>query len=263
MKLLIEYGGEDILTQVNNKHKKPLQLLITASWYGDEEQKRANIEKASFLIDKGIELQIGGEYSIGGLFNNNTNEERQDEIYQRWDDNVLPTLEQVMAQPRNQPLPILQALIVKEAPPHIIKSAVSTFTDSINTTDSFDKYPIDVAVGHGLSWDDGLEEIVKAFASAQQTTPFNICTKHGVQWENGTRIVLENIHDNVDIILEAADTSTGLFPFMVAAAGRCGNEPNYAYDFDSIFHLIKSRPLVVRQIGEEKQLSRKRKRSSS
>ncbi len=290
LKMLIEYGGGDIITQVSNRHKTPLQFLITeSSPYGDdEEEKRAKIEKASFLINKGIELQIGGEYSFGGLFNNNTNEEEvQDEeiddeedwdesdeedwddieedqgIYKYWDDNVLPTLEQVMVQPRNRPLPILQALIVNKAPPRIIKSAVNTFAESISTRDSFgNKYPIDIAINHNLSWDEGMNEIIGTFATAQQTTPFNICTKHGVQWENGTKIILEN-DDNVDI-LEAADTSTGLFPFMVAAVGRCGNEPNYAYDFDSIFQLIKSRPLVVRQmkIGEEKQLSGKRKRSS-
>ncbi len=247
VKVLIEYGGGDIITQINNWNETPLQVLITDYWSRDEERKRAGIEKASFLINKGIELQIGGEYSIGGIFNNNTNEEEvRDGIYKYWDDRVLPTLEQVMAQPHNRHLPILQALIVNKAPPRVIKSAINTFTDSINTRDSFDKYPIDVAVEHGLSWDDGMEKIVGAFALAQQTTPLNVCIKHGVQWENGTKIVLEN-DDNVDI-LEIADTSTALYPFMAAAVGHS----NTMYDIDSIFHLIKLRPLLVKQFSAEK-----------
>ncbi len=259
--LQIEYGGEDIITQVDNYHKTPLQFLITQSWSTDDDkEKRAEIEKTSFLINKGIELQIGGEYSIGGLFNNNSNEEVRDGIYKYWDERVLTALEPVMTQPNSRHLPILQSLIVNKAPLHIIKSTLDTFSASINTTDSFDKYPIDVAVEHGLSWDDGMEQIVESFALSQQTTLLNVCTKHGVQWENGTKIVLES-DDDVDI-LETADTSTGLFPFMVAAVGHCGNESNHGYDIDSVFQLIKSRPLAVRQIGEEKQLSGKRKRSS-
>ncbi len=260
LKLLIEYGGGDIITQVDIQHKTPLQLLITASWDGGEEQKRAKIvEKASFLINKGIELQIGGEYSIGGLFNKITGVVR-DEIYRYWDDKVLPTLELVMNQHRNRPLPILQALIVNEAPIRTIKNAVNAFTDSINVADSCNQYPIDIAVSCGLSWDDGLEAIVEAFASAQQTTPFNVCTKHGVQWENGTRIMLEN--SNVDV-LETVDTSTGLYPFMTAAVARRrngGEQENCCYDLDSIFHLIWSRPMVVKPFSIEIEFSRKRKR---
>ncbi len=131
LELLIDYGRGDVLTPVNNENKTPLQeLLITEHRWEDEEEKRADIEKASFLISKGIELQIGGGYSIGGLFNNNTNEEVRDEIYQRWDDRVLHALEQAMTQPRNQHLRILQALIAliaNKAPPRIIESAISTF----------------------------------------------------------------------------------------------------------------------------------------
>ncbi len=190
--LLIEYGGRDLFTQFDNEGKSPLQLLISKYWYGEKEQKKSFIEKASLLINKGIELRIGGQYSIGGLFICNTNQEVQDRIYEHWDDNVLPALEQVMDVPHNRHLPILQALIINKAPPRIVKSAADAFTDSINTKDNFDKYPIDVAVDHGLSWNDGLEQIVKAFASEQHTTPFNVCTKHGVQWENGIRNALEN-----------------------------------------------------------------------
>ncbi len=228
---------------MHDEGKMPLHVLVTQDWY-HRDQRRENV---SLLINKGIELQIGGQYSIGGLFICNTNQEVKDEIDGKWDVKLLPALEQVLAMPNNHHLPILQALIVNKAPPLIIKSAADAFTDSINTKDSFDKYPIDVAIDRELSWDHGMQKIVEAFVSEQQTTPLNICVKYGVQWENGTRNALEN--SGVDI-LETLDASTGLYPFMVAAAVGRDNEPNYGYDFDSIFHLIKSRPLVVRQFRE-------------
>ncbi len=102
--------------------------------------------------------------------------------------------------------------------------------------------------------DDGLEQIVEAFASVQQIAPLNVCTAHGVQWENGTRITLESMAD-IDI-LETADTSTGLYPFMIAAVGDGNNRCKY--DFDSVFELIKARPLVVQQFSADEESSRKR-----
>ncbi len=162
---------------------------------------------------------------------------------------VLPTLEQVMAQPRNrQHLPILQALIVNKASPRIIKSAINTFIDSINTRDSFGKLPIDVATEYGLSWDDGLKQIVEAMtssASAEHITPLNVCVKHGVQWENGTRIVLENTNSDEQVLLETPDASTGLYPFMMAAAVAVDGG-DYGYDLDTIFNLMKETPQLVK-----------------
>ncbi len=240
--LLIQRGGRDVLTQVDNEGKTPLHVIIRQYWRG-EEQKRALIEKVSFLINKGIELQIGGQHSFGGLFSHSVDQDVLNEIPERnWDENVLPALEQVMAQPHNRHLPILQAFIVNKAPSRIIKSAVNNFTNSINITDSLGKYPIDVAIDNNLSWDDGMEQIVEALASLQQTTPFNICLKHGVQWENGTRTVLES--NGMDVVSETVDTSTGLYPFMMAAA--VGGK-HYRYDLDSIFHLMKAFPHLVKR----------------
>ncbi len=258
--LLIQHGGRDILTQVEIEDKTPLHYLVTQKiWLvSDEDQFRSRVEKISYLIIKGTELQIGGEYSIGGLLSSdNTNQEVEDDIYNNWiwNGRVLPALEQVIAMPNNQRLPILQALIVNKAPAGIIASTVNTFTDSINTRDSFDKYPLDFAIDHGLSWDDGLEHIIGALASVQQTAVVNICAKYGIQWENGMKSALKN--SNVDI-LETADTLTGLYLFMVAAVGSC--EHGYEYDFDSVYHLIKSGPLVVRQFSADEEFSRKRKR---
>ena len=239
---------------VNNDGKTPLHALIT------KDNRRSAIDKASYLINKGIKLQVGGEYSIGGLFNSNTNQQVQDAIYEKCDEIVFPALEQVMALPHNHHQPILQALIINNAPPRIIKDLVNHFPDSINTLDSLNTYPIDTAVQHRLSWDDGMEQIVEAFATVQQTTPLNICARHGVQWENGTRNIFES--SDMDTI-ESVDVSTSLYLFMVAAV----DDKKYSYDLDSVFHLIKSTPKLVcvqqcSSADEEESLTKKRKRSS-
>ena len=75
-----------------------------------------------------------------------------------------------MALPNNQHQPILQALITNKALPHTIKDVVNCFTHSINTLESFNKYPIDTVFQHRLSWDDRMELIVNAFAAVQQVT---------------------------------------------------------------------------------------------
>ncbi len=248
--LLIQHGGQELIVEPDSGGDIPLQNLMGNNPNPNpEESRRSYVEKASYLINKGIQLQIGGQYSIGGLFPLGDRNDQcehdligHDLIYMTQVSNVPPTLEQVMAMPNNRHLPILQAMIVNKAPEYIIKSAVRTFVDSINTRDSFDKYPIHVAVEYGLSWDDGLEQIVEAFASAQQTAQFSVCIKYGVQWENGMRNILENSDVG---ILENADTVTGLYPFMTAAVGG----ENYGYDFDSVFHLIKSSPLLVKQFS--------------
>ena len=237
--LLIRHGGEDLLMQVDNKNMTILHSFITNKFYGyfaRIHRRRTIIERISLLINRSIELQVGGEYSIGGLFNPNTNQQVQDEIYDCWHEFVFPALDLVMA---NEQQPILQALIIHKAPPRIIKDLIDRSAHVINIVDSFDNYPIDVAVQHKLSWDDGMKQIVEAFTVVQQTTTLNLCARHGVQWENGIQKLLES--SDIDEI-DSVDASTSLYPFMVAAVGD-----NSSYDLDSVFHLIKSRPLLVQK----------------
>ena len=115
-----------------------------------------------------------------------------------------------MALPHNRYLPILQGLIINKAPPRIIKSTTHQLTASINTADSSGRYPIDVAIRHGLAWDGGMKELVE---------------------KSGTDL------------LEREDVTTGLLPFMAVAVG----EDKYSYDLNTVFHLIKKTPLLVRR----------------
>ena len=212
-------------------------------------------ENLSRLINKGIQFHIGGEYGIGGvLISPEPNKTIQDEIYRKWDKRVLPAMELVMALPHNQHLPLLHAVIINKAPPHVIKSTVRKFPESVNTTDSFGRLPIDVAVQRSLSWNNGMEEIITAFLSNQQpSVVFMVCIKNGLRWDDGMRSVVAGV--GMDDI-EREDEATCLYPFMLAGVGH----GKHGFDVGSIFHLIKRSPLLVRRYDEKDEYSKKKKR---
>merc|ERR1712045_46926 len=156
-----------------------------------------------------------------------------------------------MALPQHRHLPILQAAIINKAHPHIIKDMVNFFTQSVSTVDSLGQYPIDVAVQHRLSWDDGMKDIVEAFGSDQQFTPL-MCAKHGLSWEGGMMHILEDIEEND---MERKDEETGLYLFMLAAVGG-----QYNYDLGSVFHLIQASPRCLTSMFDEAGNTRKRRK---
>eukprot|EP00551_Chaetoceros_affinis_P008242 CAMPEP_0203667884 /NCGR_PEP_ID=MMETSP0090-20130426/4622_1 /ASSEMBLY_ACC=CAM_ASM_001088 /TAXON_ID=426623 /ORGANISM="Chaetoceros affinis, Strain CCMP159" /LENGTH=354 /DNA_ID=CAMNT_0050532163 /DNA_START=45 /DNA_END=1109 /DNA_ORIENTATION=- len=239
--LLVRQGGADLLMERDASDRTPLHLLITKDAYGEYVEGHVvdytpYRDIALLLINKGIQLHVGGEYGIGGLFNSHTrtnNEETKPsrDIYWHWDEVVFPVLERLMAQPNNRNQPILHALIMDNAYPCNIKECVNSFTGSVNTIDSLGRYPIDIAVRHGLAWDDGMQTIVGLFASTNRISALHVCAKHGVQWENGMKNVLGRSGRK---IVKRVDASTGLYPFMLAAVGG-----KYSYDLGSVYHLIK------------------------
>ncbi len=268
LNILTRQGGAEILSQKENTGKTPLQYLITDQHVHDCRLENMGLDSitinnASLLIDKGIQLQFGGEYGIGGLFSFRPNQEIQREIYQNWEIIVLPALEEVMSLTHNQHLPILQAVIINKAPPRIIKSTIQKFVESsINTRDGVGQLPIDVAVRHRLSWNDGTKELVEALLSTQESAEvFKMCIKNGLQWHHGMNVVVKDV--GIDDI-ERKDEETGLYPFMLAGVGH----GKRSYDLGSIFHLIKRSPRLVWRYNEndmeegegDNQFSRKRQR---
>jgi len=243
--LLIQHGGAQLLSHIDDHGRTPLHFLITrdAYVYGGGEDSKVFIDKASLLMNKGIQLRIGGEYDIGGLFSptTTTNQEIKDRIYHNWDRIVLPTLKNVMTIPHNQHLPILQAVIINDVPSKIIKATINQFTGSINTKDSSSRLPIDVAVHRRLSWDNGMKELIEAYLSLQEessTIIFMVCLKNGLGWENGMKVVVKRLDINV---IERQDGSTGLCPFMLAGVKQDKDD----YDLGSVFYLIRKSPRLV------------------
>ncbi len=172
------------------------------------------------LINKSIELQVGGEYSFGGLFDPNADQSMKDKIFScfNWNQLVLPVLQQVMADPRNYDQPILHAAIINKVPQSIIKDMITQFPYSIGKRDSLGRFPITVALQHKFRWEDGLlKEMVETFISNERaSTALSVCTKYGLQWDNGMKNVVGEIDDHE---LYMADKMLGLYPFMVAGVG--------------------------------------------
>ncbi len=267
-------------------------------FYEYEDYYNQFTETVSLLIQKGIEFQVGGEYGIGGLlfirntseeiqdevneqedsdesdeedldeseigglFDPDTNKDQQNEIYDNWDALILPALQEVMELPHNQNIPILHAAIMNKAPSRIIKDMVQNFTHSVNTADSSNRFPIDIAIEYKLQWNGGMKEIVHEFASAQQVPAINIGVKHGLEWENGMSNIFDEFGEARAInFLKLQHESTGLLPFMLAAVGN-----PYAYDLGTVFHLIKKSPNVVKENkndSHDETTLRKRKRRHS
>lgn len=264
LNIIIRQGGAEILTQMDDSGKTPLQFHIineTLEYLDEDENCPLYINNVSRLINKGIQFRIGGEYGIGGLFFSPASHEvTQNEMYGKWNRCVLPAIESIITQPHHLHLPLLHAVIINKAPPHIIKSTVRKFPESVNTTDSFGRLPIDVAVQRSLSRNNGMEEIITAFLSNQQpSVVFMVCIKNGLRWDDGMRSVVAGV--GMDDI-EREDEATCLYPFMLAGVGH----GKHGFDVVSIFHLIKRSPLLVRRYDEkdeQDQYLRKRKRCRS
>ncbi len=244
--LLVLHGGEEMLLQKSDHNKKtPLQKIITDKTRFHN--SKTLIQNASLLINKGIEMQIGGEFAIGGLFDSTSNKKVEDEIYEQWDNLALPALKDVMKMSQNRDQPILHAAIISNASSRIIKDIVINFPESTKVIDSFGRYPVDVAVQRGLSWYGGLKEIIEAFILTEQLpTVFLVCARNGLPWENGMKTVAEQgTADDFEI----QDEATNLYPFMLTALG--GKHITDLGSLGSVFHLIQKSPQLVRKITGE------------
>ncbi len=233
---LIEIGGAKLLLHRNNKDLSPLHCLVSERLFI---QRGANrVEIMVLLICRGIDYQIGGEFSIGGLFHSLSDKIKKS-IYSKWRDIVLPALEHVATRRDNEQLPILHAAIIHKAPLPIIKDIIENF-DCIGIIDSMGRYPVDVAVEYEYAWDSGMKKIAEATALAREVSIINVCAKHGLPWRKGMKNVLEtsDIED-----FERKDRETGLYLFMLAAAAK------YNYDLATTFQLIMMSPGQVKLYG--------------
>jgi hypothetical protein len=230
---LLKFGGNELLLAKDDEGVYVLHICISFNNIEDR------INKLSFLILRGIQYQIGGEFGLGGIFNFVSGEDQND-IYEKWNDVIVPALE--MDETLSSGQPILQAAIIAKAPLRIIRDIISRFDSCISTTDSMGRYPINVGIIERLKWDDGMEDIVRAFTAwtvvqGQSRLMINVAALYGLPWRNGMRETLEESMNEVGNNNE--DTLTGLLPFMLAAMGD-------SFDFDSIYELIRASPQNVK-----------------
>jgi ankyrin repeat protein len=99
-----------------------------------------------------------------------------------------------------QETPILHLAIATGAPPNVLRDFIDRFDNCIDVADSNGRYPLHNAIEAGLSW------------------------------ENGIQIIVEHVGEAG--IIGNTDPVTGLFPFMLAAAGD-------AHDLSSVYELLR------------------------
>jgi hypothetical protein len=139
---------------------------------------------------------------------------------------------------------ILQAAIITKVPPQIIQDIISQF-DCIVIQDSIGQYHIDVGVAEGLIRGDRTEDIVRVCTTAsiadhqgQARLMINLAALKGLQWKNSMKEVEDKSIDEIGNS-NNKNTSTGLFPFMIAAVGESS-------DLSSIYGLMRQSPECVK-----------------
>ena len=150
---LIEVGGDKLLSVKNSYGTNLLVYSIFKKRkveLGQEEEEEHEQRKFNdifvLVVKECISAQIGREFRIGGLFNIELKKWRK-WIYRKWE-LFAPLLQLAIADLEKMP-PVLHAAIIAKAPQNIIVDIINRF-DCICTTDSLNRYPIDVAIEEGL-----------------------------------------------------------------------------------------------------------------
>lgn len=209
---LIEIGEKEIITERDNYGQSAL-------YYGYFSDESSNIFNDCFvhMLKEGILAQLGGEFGIGGIFNCVNTDDEQKRIFHQWE-SFGPFLKTAMTSIHQQyhiQVPILHAAIIAKAPQHIIKDIIDRF-DCILAIDSFNRYPVNVAVDEGLEWHEGMREIISATSIAKKCPIINIAAQYGLKWNNHMGELAESVSHQVP---HARDNKTGLQLFMLAAMG--------------------------------------------
>ena len=235
---ILEVGGRELLLIENHHGYNALHHgLFDWRVYSNNHEKY--FRAFTLLFKEYIFANIGGEYGIGGLFNV-ANSKVQDKIYERWErfsPALKAAIESLQGYPTKQPPLILHAAILAKAPLHVIRDIITKFEYSVLQTDSWNRYPLVVAIEEsGLDVNEGLvQKLIEATAVAQQKvkTIIYVAAQYGLKWRRHR--MKELAEAKVDEIYNGHDSSTGLRVFMVAAMG------NY-HDLSAIYGMMKMSP---------------------
>ena len=235
---LIQVGGQKILTDTINNGWSVIHYGYFAPYGGNRPFLNHDNRYHGFdlVLKASILANVGGEFGIGGIFNL-ASEEVQDLIYNDWND-IIPSLQSIMRGllEHQQAPSILHAAIFAKAPTHVIQDVIHHFDFSILKQDSLNRYPIEVAVGLELGWEDGMKEIIEATSAVQQRSVIYTAVHYGLKWSNHMKELVDD-SNNKNEILTGRDSLTGLPLFMVAAVGNNGSN-----DLNSIYVILRMNP---------------------
>lgn len=214
---LLELGGRELIIEKDKSGKIPLHNHVCDAVFCTG----TTHDIIRLLIDVGIEEQVGGEFSIGGIFNV-APDSLQFEIYEVWEDVIFPIIIENKSLMETQP--ILHAAIIGKAPPFIMRDLIDNL-DCLTTRDSMGRYPIDVAISDALKWNGGMKEIVEGMAVKENRSIINVALHYGLKWSNHMKEILESSLKGNEM---ERDQMTGLELFMLAAVGD-GCDLNVVY----------------------------------
>jgi hypothetical protein len=223
---LIDVGGADLLMLGDLAgrtalHKTYFPFLSHLDDYDEGEEDlpiETRFEDGIFelLIRKGLELQAGGEFSLGGLFSGDENHEINEKVFDLWYD-ALSVLEDALIGHYGEKLPpILHTLIIHKAYENFIDEGTFWFEGSILSKDSLGRYPIEVAVQCHLSWGGGMASIAYSMATAQERNVIFVACEYGLPWHDIKQVVNKNMGE----IVGGRDTMTNLPALLLAASGK-------------------------------------------
>jgi len=240
LKKIIDVGGSEFLEQKNHMGKLAVQDVLENGDYED------NIEILVFLIKEGVYLNIGGEFSLGGLLCNSFYVE-----YDTWLEELFPALfivlREIYKESPNKILPLLHSMIMAKAPKFVIVDIlnnVDSYMISLGDTlglyegvtsvkDSLGRCAIDLAIEMNLPFGEGTKEILEATAKTNGLDILHCAAQYGLPWNNGMEgLVLENLDETAN----GVNKETGLKLFMTAAIG--GN-------LDAIYSLVRMDPVCI------------------
>jgi len=226
IKYICDIGGRSLLIETDHSGELPIHWFAR-SFYRSFDTKDSNLEILNTLIQEGIRYQVGGEFGIGGLFEDIHIAAKSKTIF-----------EALMSKPSITPeifisaiervvigTPILHAAIKKKVSSKVIQNISTFYPWSLSIRDKTrNELPIQVAVRLGLKWDEGMKYIVESHRNNYTETTgshrprdlIHIGASFGMQWDCGMSDIVQN--DNEQVV--KIDPVTGLPPCVLAAAGE-------------------------------------------
>ena len=196
------------------------------------------------LLEQGIASGAFNEYEIGGLFSTITIGTKEQSVIDAllskpgmtWDE-IVQSIQNVMFKVTSgtNALPLVHGAIMCQSFANgdkTLKDLIQSFPYSVFVPDHEGILPIIVAKEHQVKWKNGMKEIVETLANVMpgKRNTIHICTLYGLSLDCGVKQMIDTNSSCLSIV----DKYTGLYPFMLAAAGSSSN-------LDSIYYMIRSR----------------------
>lgn len=232
LKLILEMGGKEILEMKDAQNSTATQIACEIFFDGNDNY----FDLMVLLVSQGILLQVGGEFSLGGIFSDPdfymipTDKNSVDPNLYGYID---PFLKSAIASIKNEHPPLLHAALMNNIHESIVEEIINEYGDwCLWMRDSLGRLPIDVAIEIRTPWDSGMRVLLEVISCEKERSVLFLAAHHGLQFTN----YMKELAESSELLLaDEHDDETGLDVFMVAASSD-------HYDLDSIYGLLRMCP---------------------